>query len=207
MDPAAEVRKPKGKKRRRGDIKTRHLDLYGDLKARNLHGVLIDSAVWMCAEDDVVHALDCLCLGNLDGGTAMADHVRCLLLASRHPQQIPGAKAVRLSLDEAFFMAFALQALTVHATIEGQGDAVTALDTDVLWKRCRSARQDFVTLYLAYHHFRSKVSETGIDLGPFVLRARWYVSASLICAFFRVGFLALGCNTASTLCFINDTLR
>lgn len=176
MDPAVEERKPKGKKRPRRDIITRHLDLYGDLKARNLHGVLIDSAVWICAQDDVVHALDCLCLGNLDGGAVMADHVRCLLLSSRDPKKVAGAKAVRLSLDEAFFMAFALQALTVHTTVEGQDGGVAALDTDALWRRSQSARQDFVTLYLAYHHFRSKVGLTSTIGGgvlPLLLRANF----------------------------------
>jgi len=153
MDPALEQRRPKGKKRHRRDIITNHLQLYAELKPRELQGVLLDAAVWVCAEDDVVHSLDCLCLGNLDGGTATADHVRDVLNAAG--TSVPGDKAVRLSLDEAFFMVYALGILVVHDVID---NCAVKLDCDGLWQRLQRARPDFVTLYIAYHHFRSKVS-------------------------------------------------
>jgi tRNA splicing endonuclease len=156
MDPALEQRKPKGKKRWRQDINTNHLQLYGQLKPRNLHGVILDAAVYITVEDDIVHMLDCLCLGNLDGGSGTADHVRRLLHAAG--VDIPGDKAVRLSLDEAFFMAYALEVLIVH---NEAGDKAVRLDTVALWQQLQAARPDFLMLYLAYHHFRSKVRARG----------------------------------------------
>lgn len=170
MDPILEQRKPKGKKKRRRDINTRHLQLYEELQSEHLRGILLDSAVWICAKDDVIHKLDCLCLGNLDGGNGTADYVRDLLKAAG--VTVPGNKAVRLSLDEAFFMAYSLNCLSVYEVIDG---AATALDTDGLWCRLCDARFDFLTLYLAYHHFRSKgwIPRTGLQYGvDFVLYQR-----------------------------------
>jgi tRNA-intron lyase len=170
LDPALEQRRPKGKKRWRRDIITDHLQLFAKLRPRNLQAVLIDAAVWMATEDDVVHMLDCLCLGNLDGGTGTADHVRRLLLAAG--VEVPGDKAVRLSIDEAFFMAYALEALTVH---EEAGGAAAPLGVDALWRRAQASRPDFLMLYLAYHHFRSKgwIARTGLQYGAdFVLYQR-----------------------------------
>lgn len=152
MNIALEQRRPKGKKRRRHDIITSQLQLYKDIKRTNLQGVLLDAAVWLCAEDDTVQKLDYLCLGNLDGGSSTAVHVHGLLTAAGNKSL--GTKAVRLSIDEAFFMAYALNALQVYDVIDG---AAVCLNTGQLWQRLQQVRQDFVTLYLAYHHFRSKV--------------------------------------------------
>ena len=170
MDPLLEQKRPKGKKRTRRDLITQHLRLYSELKTRNLHGILLDAAVWICTENDVVHKLDCLCLGNLDGGAGTADHVRDLLLAAGI--SVPGVKAVRLSIDEAFFMSYALGVLIVHDVVDG---AAVALDNDALWCRLQIARPDFIILYLAYHHFRSKgwIARTGLQYGvDFVLYQR-----------------------------------
>jgi tRNA-intron lyase len=170
MDPILQTKKAKGKKRHRKDIITQHLQLYEQLKARDLHGVLLDAAVWICAEDDIVHKLDCLCLGNLDGGLETAEHVRNLLRAGGI--EVPGFKAVRLSLDEAFFMAYGLECLQVHDVVDG---AAVKLDIDDLWRRLQVARTDFLMLYLAYHHFRSKgwIPRTGLQYGvDFVLYQR-----------------------------------
>jgi tRNA-intron lyase len=170
MDPILQPKRAKGKKRHRKDIITQHLQLYEHLQSRNLHGVLLDAAVWVCAEDDIVHKLDCLCLGNLDGGPETANHVRELLRAAG--VDVLGLKAVRLSLDEAFFMAYGLDCLQMHDVVDG---AAVKLDIDALWRRLQAARTDFLMLYLAYHHFRSKgwIPRTGLQYGvDFVLYQR-----------------------------------
>lgn len=204
-----------------------------ELRPRDLQALLLDAAVWLCCDDEVVYKLDTLCFGNLDGGAGTAAYVRQHLEAAGRPVQ--GDKAVRLSLDEAFFMAYALGILTVHelgpacsgapsstaadagsagaaepaaagagaagaaaagqespaAGTEGAAPASAAaaaappaaepaaavaaaaatapevpieagvvavpLDSGALWRRLQQLRPDFFLLYLAYHHFRSKV--------------------------------------------------
>ena len=170
MDPILQTKKAKGKKRHRRDIITQHLQLYEELKTRELHGILLDAAIWICAEDDVVHKLDCLCLGNLDGGSETAEYVKSLLAAAK--TDVCGLKAVRLSLDEAFFMAYGLGCLQIHDVVD---DVAVKLDIDALWRRLQVARPDFLMLYLAYHHFRSKgwIPRTGLQYGvDFVLYQR-----------------------------------
>ncbi len=113
-DPVLEQRRPKGKKRRRTDINTNHLELYAELAPRRLRGLLLDGAVWLPVDDATCVILDALCFGNLDGGRGTAALVRAALAAAGAAQP-PGEKAVRLSLDEAVFLAHALGLLTVHA--------------------------------------------------------------------------------------------
>lgn len=160
MDPAAIIRRAKTKKRKRHDIETDHLKLYSHLRNENLHALLIDTAVWLCVDQRTTHVLDCLCLGNLDGGPAMARHVASLLQGAS-PDVSPescceGGRSVRLSLEEAFFLQFALRVLKTFEA-EEQHSPAASLEDEALWERCRARRQDFGLLYAAYHHFRSKV--------------------------------------------------
>ncbi|GAB4818884.1 hypothetical protein N2152v2_005930 [Parachlorella kessleri] len=81
-------------------------------------------------------------------------------------------KAVRLSLEEAFYMAYVLQVLLVHerqgATAEPQTDGATVpMTVEALWQRLQQLRSDFLLQYLAYHHFRSKgwIPRTGLQYG------------------------------------------
>lgn len=152
----------KMKRWRRRDLNTNLLQVCRELRPRRLQGLLLDAAVWLCCDDEVVHSLDTLCFGNLDGGAGTAAHVRGLLEAAGAP--VSGDKAVRLSLDEAFFMAYALELLTVH---DLRGGAAVPLDTSALWRRLLQLRRDFFLLYLAYHHFRSKgwIPRTGLQYG------------------------------------------
>lgn len=100
--------------------------VYSELKPRNLQALILDAAVWMCCDEEVVHKLDTVCFGNVDGGSGTAAYVRERLEAAG--QQIQGSKAVRLSVDEAFFMAYALEILAVHDLVDG---AAVAMDTTV----------------------------------------------------------------------------
>jgi hypothetical protein len=152
MDPAAIVRRAKTKRRARQDIVSDHVKLYSELRKKDLQAVLIDAAVWLCLDTQTTHMFDCLCLGNLDGGPGMAAHVTAALKAGTKP--VSGDRSVRLSLDEAFFLVHALGILKVHDIID---DVAVELDELTLWRRLRAIRRDFVVLYLAYHHFRSKV--------------------------------------------------
>lgn len=102
--------------------------VYRELAPLGLQALILDAAVWLCADDAVTHQLDTLCFGNLDGGAGTAAHVRAVLEGAGATVQ-PGDKAVRLSLDEAFFMAHALGLLTVHDLAEG--GAAVPLDTTV----------------------------------------------------------------------------
>lgn len=150
-----EFRRPKHKKRRRRDLKTDKLEVYAQIQDANLNAVLIDAAVWLCIPEDVIRLLDSSCFGNLDGGIGMADHVRSILeQANVH---VEGVKAVRLSLDEAFFLHYGLRALTVFESPSSPSDAPKLLDTASFWRKCQRARRDFTILYSCYHHFRSKV--------------------------------------------------
>ncbi len=67
------------KKRGRTDIMNDKLRLYELLKNDNLHGVLVDAAVWVVCGDNAVRSLDYICLGNLDGGHQMTDHLKTAL--------------------------------------------------------------------------------------------------------------------------------
>lgn len=97
-----------------------------ELRPHNLQGLVLDASVWLCCDDKAVHLLDTLCFGNLDGGAGTAAYVRERLAAAGAPAL--GERAVRLSLDEAFFMAWALDLLAVHDLVGGQA---VALDSTV----------------------------------------------------------------------------
>jgi hypothetical protein len=104
-----------------------------ELKPRNLQALLLDAAVWLCCDEEVAHKLDTLCFGNLDGGVGTAAYVRQVLESAG--QAVQGDRAVRLSLDEAFFMAYALEILEVHELPQqgaaGAGATAVALDITV----------------------------------------------------------------------------
>lgn len=104
-----------------------------ELKPRNLQALLLDAAVWLCCDEEVAHKLDTLCFGNLDGGVGTAAFVRQVLEGAG--QAVQGDRAVRLSLDEAFFMAYALEILEVHELPQqgaaGAGAPAVALDITV----------------------------------------------------------------------------
>lgn len=101
------------------------LQVCRELKPRNLQALLLDAAVWLCCDEDVAHKLDTLCFGNLDGGVGTAAYVREVLEASG--QAVQGDRAVRLSLDEAFFMAYALEIMEVHEVPHGGAAAGAAV--------------------------------------------------------------------------------
>jgi tRNA-intron lyase len=157
-------RRPRHKRRRRHDIQTDKLRIYAELKSKGLKGLILDSAVWVCASHATVKALDHACLGNLDGGDQMTTYLKDLLGSS--DDVIQDGKTVRLSLDEAFFMHYALGALELF------DQSPRLLDTGEIWERMCSSRADFPLSYVCYHHFRSKgwIPRTGLQYGvDFVL--------------------------------------
>ncbi|GLI67796.1 hypothetical protein VaNZ11_012083 [Volvox africanus] len=83
-----------------------------------------------------------------------------------YPPYSPAAEgcqlvAVRLTLEEAFFMHYVLRCLEVYELQPGSPIPATVknvrlLDTEELWRACRATRSNFVTSYAAYHHLKSK---------------------------------------------------
>lgn len=197
--------------------------VYKELKPLQLQGVLMGAAVWVCCDGSVAHKLDSLCFGNMDGGIGTATHVRRLLHEAGLPAD--GECAVRLSLDEAFFMAHALGILGVS---EEAGARAAQLGITALWQRLQQLRSDFFLLYLAYHHFRSKVkrpmgggwrvlgwkgSTDGFCLGCLLFLFKPQFVSLFLPSFpfpfvfhIRVGSLGPVCSTAPILCCTNAIL-
>jgi len=150
-----EFKRPKHKKRRRWDIQTDKLKVYSEIKSARLSGVVFDTAVWLCVSSETVKKLDSACFGNLDGGNGTAIFIKDSL--KDVDVEIEGDKAVRLSLDEAFFMHYALRSLTLYTVRDKAGQPARLLDTAEAWQEMQNSKKDFILLYLCYHHFRSKV--------------------------------------------------
>jgi hypothetical protein len=156
------------KKRGRTDIMNDKLRLYELLKNDNLHGVLVDAAVWVVCGDNAVRSLDYICLGNLDGGHQMTDHLKTAL-ESLGVDCSGTTATVRFSLDEAFFVHYALNALHLYEMdINAENtNAIVRLDTRAAWKRFSEVRPDYPLIYATYHHFRGKgwLARTGLQYG------------------------------------------
>lgn len=151
-------RRPRHKKRRRHDIQNDRLKIYETLRQKCLQGILMDSAVWICVSDDIVKQFDSACLGNLDGGHGMTAYIRDMM--TRIGVELPETyrSTVRLSLDEAFFLHYALKALDLCKVDCTSRQPSHFLDTKQIWEHMVHGRSDFPILYICYHHFRSKVS-------------------------------------------------
>ena len=166
--PLREVfaRRPRMKKRCRSDIMNDKLRLYELLKSYDLHGVLVDAAVWVLCADSAVRSLDDICLGNLDGGHQMTDHLKTAL-GSLGVDCSATTATVRFSLDEAFFVHYALNALHLYEFDINTSNAIVRLDTRAAWKRFSEVRPDYPLLYATYHHFRGKgwFARTGLQYG------------------------------------------
>lgn len=174
MDPAHEQRRYKRKKHAKKYI-TDQLALARLIKQHNVQGLIIDTAVWICAEPFVINSMDEACFGHLDGGAGTARFVKEKLAAI--DVTVTGHHTIRLALDEAFYMSYALNNLTVFDLVPNNNndDTITTISTSSakqldhteLWQRCRSLRSDFLPMYLAYHHYRSKgwIARTGQQYG------------------------------------------
>jgi len=151
-------RRPRHKKRYRHDIQNDRLKIYEYLRESCLKGILMDAAVWICVSDDVVKQLDYACFGNLDGGHGMTAYIRDVM--SNIGVELPETcrNTVRLSLDEAFFMHYALKVLDLCKVDITSRQPSQILDTKQIWEYMAQGRSDFPILYICYHHFRSKVS-------------------------------------------------
>jgi tRNA-intron lyase len=183
-------RRPRHKKRFGNDIVCDKLKLYELLQSYRLHGVLVDAAVWLVCSSAAVKSLDHICLGNLDGGHGMTAYLRQELKSIG--VDVTGMECtVRLSLDEAFFMHFALAALDLyvidldtggkkskdnvsetindsrHGAETNMNSRIKRLGTQSAWKLMVSVRPDFPLLYAVYHHFRGKgwIPRTGLQYG------------------------------------------
>ena len=120
----------------------------------------------MPADDRISKLLNGVCLGTPAGGARAAAEVATAAAAAGVPPTLasPPRVAVRLSLEEAFFLAYVLGTLVVvvAATEGSEGGAThTRLSIDGLWDAARAARPGFMASYVAYHHYRCKVRVVG----------------------------------------------
>nr|CAD7392357.1 unnamed protein product [Timema cristinae] len=77
------------------------------------------------------------------------------------PEVFPVREMLHLTLEEAFFLSYALGCLQV---LDLFGNTLTVVDT---WGLFSESQKDFVQKYVAYHHFRSKgwVVKPGLKFG------------------------------------------
>nr|CAD7440961.1 unnamed protein product [Timema bartmani] len=77
------------------------------------------------------------------------------------PEVFPIREMLHLTLEEAFFLSYALGCLQV---LDLFGNTLTVVDT---WGLFSESQKDFVQKYVAYHHFRSKgwVVKPGLKFG------------------------------------------
>lgn len=122
LEPQQPAHPPPSKAgKRKRDFNTNQMEVIDQLRGNlphGLHALLLDGTCWVACDEAAVHSLNTLCLGNLDGGAGTAADVRQHLAAAG--EAVAGTAAVRLSLDEAFFMAHALRLLTVHDLVDGR---------------------------------------------------------------------------------------
>lgn len=124
----------------------------------------MDAAVWVCVSDDVVKQLDHACFGNLDGGHGMTAYIRDIMSNIGVELSETCRNTVRLSLDEAFFMHYALKVLDLCKVDSISRQPSQILGTKQIWEYMAQGRPDFPILYICYHHFRSKVSFPSLAL-------------------------------------------
>eukprot|EP00798_Chlamydomonas_sp_ICE-L_P016382 gene16382-22583_t len=110
---------------------------------------------------------DCTNLGSASTSNAPA----CATIAkpvSVSKEELQAPIAVRLSLEETFFLKYVLDSLRVFVMPTGseqrsgtecdggRGLKLQELDEQGLWEQCCSIRSSFVTNYVGYHHFKAK---------------------------------------------------
>eukprot|EP00889_Picochlorum_renovo_P003405 jgi/Picre1/30435/NNA_005799.t1 len=127
-------RRPRHKKRYRHDIQNDRLKIYEYLRESCLKGILMDAAVWICVSDDVVKQLDYACFGNLDGGHGMTAYIRDVMSSIGVELPETCRNTVRLSLDEAFFMHYALKVLDLCKVDITSRQPSQILDTKQIWE-------------------------------------------------------------------------
>ncbi|CAG2061261.1 unnamed protein product [Timema podura] len=85
------------------------------------------------------------------------DHISARI----EPEVFPIREMLHLTLEEAFFLSYALGCLQV---LDLFGNTLTVVDT---WGLFSESQKDFIQKYVAYHHFRSKgwVVKPGLKFG------------------------------------------
>lgn len=145
-----------------------HMQMLQILIELKLFAVLDESgSMWTSVDRRVAHLMDKCCTGQKDGGPEVAASIGTIIesftskdkgeaassTASNALRPTEDRTAVRLSLEESFFLKHVLNALTVIHQSNGE---VKELSEQDLWDRCRSIRSCFVTSYAGYHHLKSK---------------------------------------------------
>lgn len=135
-------------------------------------GALIEGdSAWVPANDSLARLLEGSCVGTPAGGPAAAASVAADLqgggggaaaaVADMAAVGDPFTCLVRLSLEEAFFLAFALGGVVAASAAARRPPALpTPLTADALWACAAASRPPpsppFPASYAAYHHCRAK---------------------------------------------------
>ncbi|KAK9818864.1 hypothetical protein WJX74_003111 [Apatococcus lobatus] len=200
MDLPQVKRKPRRKQEQPSTAQALHI-----LGLLHLEGSLQLGAVWLVVTPSEAKALRQCALGTIDGGPATAAHILQDAAHSSHSVKdglADGLSAARMSLEEAFFLAYALECLTVY-------QAAIKLSEQDLWTACCTAKASFPLAYAGFHHFRSKgwIARSGVQYGThFVLYQKHPEQAhSDMCAIVtRVGDREMQCwrdlEVANRLC-------
>ncbi|KAK9829651.1 hypothetical protein WJX72_007118 [[Myrmecia] bisecta] len=163
----AEQPKLKKRRQRKPQLPSQQ-QVLGQLAQRPTVALLQSSAVWLLAEPPLQQLLDHACIGTVE--EALASGEPACNTASGNEQATQQLTAIRLSLLEAFFWAYALESLEVWEVDNGR--PAVRLSHEELWIRCNQLQADFAMSYAAYQHFRSKgwIPRSGLQYGAhFVL--------------------------------------
>ncbi|XP_058534830.1 tRNA-splicing endonuclease subunit Sen2 isoform X2 [Ochotona princeps] len=119
-------------------------------------------------QQEYVLVEEVVCDGNpseSEDGPAQDGEPRKQLVCRRNPYRI--FECLQLSLEEAFFLVYALGCLSIYYEKE-------PLPIVKLWQAFSTVQPTFRTTYLAYHHFRSKgwVPKVGLKYGTDLLLYR-----------------------------------
>jgi tRNA splicing endonuclease len=122
-------------------------------------------SLWTSVDGQTAHLMDRCCTGQKDGGPEAGTSIGAIIESFRGQEGTMAGTttsqatsrddrtAIRLSLEEGFFLKHALNALTVVTQTDGRAKELSEQE---LWERCRSIRGCFVTTYAGYHHLKSK---------------------------------------------------
>ena len=123
---------------------------------------VLDSSgsIWVSVSHRSAHLLDRCCTGQKDGGPETAFFIHAIIQSWTQSSEQGGDQetieepiAIRLSLEESFFLKHVLNALTVIQVCDGVARELSDLE---FWNKCRKIRTCFVTSYAGYHHLKSK---------------------------------------------------
>lgn len=138
--------------------------LLEDIAKKKLKAVWTEDGIWLPLNAETARLVERAGFGyRLGKGDAAKQHVQTLLSEKGKSECTWVDSVLRIGAEEAFFLAHALQCLEMHrGTMEGE-----PMSNEECWKEFVQQRENYVTSYVAYSHFRSKgwLPKSGIQYG------------------------------------------